>query len=254
MNLHLLLAAVFLLAGGACVCLFSWLKRVVPGSERTNRDMFFLCIGALGVFVIWQVVLFAMPIMESGTVFWGFTSWDIYTLAVMILVSLGSLYSTWKEKRRPLKMVYGLFAVGIATCTICYSIFAHGDSALNNESHEYADAAITSIISNWDMNELQKRASPEFRSATKDAALASMFTLFRTKLGTMKEYKRSQGKVDASRNVQGNNAVTATYSARATFDAGPAEIRISCVKHGDQWQILGFRVNTNVHSDVSTTR
>ncbi len=40
--------------------------------------------------------------------------------------------------------------------------------------------------------------------------------------------------------------VSAEYVASADFEAGPAEIKMSLIKHGDQWQILGIHVNSKV--------
>ena len=33
------------------------------------------------------------------------------------------------------------------------------------------------------------------------------------------------------------------------FETGPAEIKMSLIKHGDQWQLLGININSKVFLD-----
>jgi len=40
--------------------------------------------------------------------------------------------------------------------------------------------------------------------------------------------------------------ISAAYVAGADFANGPAEIRMSLIKHGDQWQLLGFHIDSKV--------
>jgi hypothetical protein len=37
---------------------------------------------------------------------------------------------------------------------------------------------------------------------------------------------------------------TADYDIKATFAKGDANIHVVLIKHGDNWQIMGFRVNS----------
>jgi hypothetical protein len=132
-----------------------------------------------------------------------------------------------------------LVIVGIAVITIV----AVKGSALDKESKQYADAAIPAIVSDWDIKELEQRTSPEFKSVLKDGDLEKLFGMFR-RLGKLKEFKGCKGASNISFTSEHGKVVSAAYVGSTEFEAGPAEIQLSLIKHGDQWQILGFRVNS----------
>jgi hypothetical protein len=45
---------------------------------------------------------------------------------------------------------------------------------------------------------------------------------------------------------QNGKVISAAYTGKAVFETGPAEINISLIKHGDQWQLLGLHINSKV--------
>jgi hypothetical protein len=47
-----------------------------------------------------------------------------------------------------------------------------------------------------------------------------------------------------SSTTQTGNRISADYDAEATFDKRKANIHLTLIKHGDQWQIMNFRVNS----------
>ena len=118
-------------------------------------------------------------------------------------------------------------------------------SRLDKESKQYADAAIAAIVSGWNKQDLVERASPEFMAATKDDDLNKLFALFR-RLGRLKKYKGSEGQANISVTTQHGKVITANYVAKAEFDAGKAKIKVNLIKHDDNWQILGFNVDSKV--------
>jgi hypothetical protein len=116
--------------------------------------------------------------------------------------------------------------------------------ALDKESRAYADAAISSIVSNWDVKQLERRASREFTSSIQPGDLDKIFDALR-KLGALKEYKGSEGQATISITTQNGKVITATYLGDADFERGSARIQIVLIQHDDQWQVLGFRVNSS---------
>ena len=40
--------------------------------------------------------------------------------------------------------------------------------------------------------------------------------------------------------------IRAVYTAKLIFAAGPADIKVTLIKHGDEWQIEGFDINSDV--------
>ena len=47
-----------------------------------------------------------------------------------------------------------------------------------------------------------------------------------------------------SATTQKGKTTSGQYTAKATFEKGEATIKLGLIKHGDQWQILRFNVNS----------
>jgi UDP-N-acetylmuramyl tripeptide synthase len=129
-----------------------------------------------------------------------------------------------------------LGAIGIAFVAV-------RGNALDKESKAYADAAVPAIITNWSEKELLDRASPEFKKAATQQQLDQMFRWF-SSLGRSQKCEPAQGQAIMSATTQAGKTITAHYTAKATFDKGEAAIKLALIKHGDQWQILGFHVDS----------
>jgi len=141
-----------------------------------------------------------------------------------------------------LMILGGIFLVLVIVVIAGVAILVTKGNELDNESKQYADAAIPAIISNWEIKELEQRASPEFTAVTKDADLEKLFIMYQ-RLGKLKEYKGCKGEANISVTPEHGIVISAVYVGNAEFDASLAEIKLSLIKHGDQWQILGFHVN-----------
>ncbi|MDA8423343.1 MAG: hypothetical protein M0Z89_08435 [Nitrospiraceae bacterium] len=112
---------------------------------------------------------------------------------------------------------------------------------LDKESKGYVDAALPAIITEWDISELQKRASPEFDASVDYDDLEDYFESLR-ELGKLEEYQGSTG--DSNITISpGGYEITADYTATADFEKGSVELQVSLIKHNGSWQILDFRVN-----------
>ena len=141
-------------------------------------------------------------------------------------------------------MIIGMFAVGCFVCVaIIIGIFAYFGTKYDASSKSYVDANVPAIIGNWSAGELEKRESDQFRNATSDDKLNELFGVF-NRLGPMKSYGGAKG--DANMNVTPGTGfqVTARYIVSATFQNGQAEVLVTLILVDDQWQILGFRVNS----------
>src|SRR5262249_40136959 len=87
--------------------------------------------------------------------------------------------------------------------------------------------------------ELLERASPEFKQSAPQQKLDELFHKL-SNLGRLRKCESAQGRAGMS--DQAGKQVEAEYLANATFDKGKAVIDLALIKHGDQWQILGFFV------------
>jgi hypothetical protein len=125
------------------------------------------------------------------------------------------------------------------------------NTALDKESKAYADAAIPAIVTKWSVKELLHRASPELKQLTKTDDLERTFRWF-SSLGGLQKCAPAQGQVWPADllaifvpvSPQSGKTITAHYTARSQFEKGEATITLVLIKHGDQWQICGFGVQS----------
>jgi hypothetical protein len=113
---------------------------------------------------------------------------------------------------------------------------------LDKESKAFVDVALPAIVAEWDVDEIQKRASPEFDNEVDYDDLEHDLGLLR-QLGKLVEYKGSKGEANITLSFQNGCEIAADYTATADFETGSADMQISLIKHGKQWQILDFRIN-----------
>ena len=117
-------------------------------------------------------------------------------------------------------------------------------SALDKESKAYADSAVPAIITTWSEKALLDRVSPEFKKATRVDQLDRFFLGYYNTLGRLQKCEPAQGQATMSLTSQTGGMTTGRYTAKATFEKGDATIKLSLIKHGDQWQIGGFYVDS----------
>ncbi len=111
----------------------------------------------------------------------------------------------------------------------------------DKESKAFVDTAVQAIATEWDIEELQKRASAEFNDEVDYESLAEDFITLQ-QLGKLVEYKGSTGDSNITLSLSGY-VITADYTATAEFEAGSAEMQVSLVRREGRWQILDFSVS-----------
>jgi hypothetical protein len=147
---------------------------------------------------------------------------------------------------RKVLMILGAIFVALAAIAVLgVAIVAVKGNGLDKESKQYADAAIRAIVSSWDIKEIQSRASPEFKAAVTDDDLEKLLKMFR-RLGKLTTYNGAKGQANMSITTHNGKVISAAYVASADFETGPAEIKLSLIKHGNQWQLLGVNINSKV--------
>lgn len=147
--------------------------------------------------------------------------------------------------KKTLMILGGIFAVAVVVIVGAIVFAAVKGPALDRESKQYAEATLPAIISQWDIQALQARTSPEFKAAVSDEVLEKLIRIYQ-KLGKLKEYKGTNGQANVSLTLQQGTVISARYIANADFEAGPATITLDLIKHGDQWQILSLRIDSKV--------
>lgn len=145
-----------------------------------------------------------------------------------------------------MRRVFTIFGIVCAVIVVLLAVaiawVALKGRRLDRESKAYADKAIVAIISNWNEQALLRRGSPELIKATAGGGLDGFFMYCR-RLGSMTAYHGARGQSNIMYTLNNGEVVTAAYVAEADFQHGRAEIRLSLIKHGGHWEILGFRVD-----------
>ena len=147
--------------------------------------------------------------------------------------------------KKVLMILGGVFVILAVFAVLGIVIVAVKGNALDKESKRFADTTIRAIVSQWDILEIQSRASPEFKAAVKDDDLEKLVRMFR-RLGKLNTYNGAKGQANLSVTTQHGKVISALYVGTADFETGPAEIKLSLIKHGNQWQLLGINVNSKV--------
>jgi hypothetical protein len=114
---------------------------------------------------------------------------------------------------------------------------------LDRSSKAYVDEAVPKIIATWSVDELLSRGSPGIRDTVDMERLRSVFGQL-SALGRMVSYDGAKGTARMAFTPSDGKVVGAVYVARATFEKGRAEIRISLVQLAGQWKIQNFSVSS----------
>ena len=70
-----------------------------------------------------------------------------------------------------------------------------------------------------------------------------LFRFFNS-LGRLRKCEPAQGQAIMSATSQSGRMTTGQYTAKATFEKGDATIKLLVIKHGNQWQIGGFNIDS----------
>ncbi len=136
-----------------------------------------------------------------------------------------------------------IFLALIVLGAIAIAFVAIRGNALDRESKAYADSAIPAIVSTWSEKALLDRASPEFKKVVTIDQLDRLFRWVRG-LGALQKCEPAQGQAVMSATTQTGKMTSAQYVAKASFAKGEAVIKLGLIKHGDQWQIVNFHVDS----------
>jgi len=144
-----------------------------------------------------------------------------------------------------------LLAIG-ALLAFTAAVMASVGSALDKESKAFVDAAVPAIVSGWDVGELRKRASEEFKNSVDIADLKRDFDILR-KIGALRVYKGSTGEAQIALSFANGVEISALYAASADCDEGAVDLQLSLIKQKGQWQILGIRITPRELPDDNNT-
>jgi len=140
------------------------------------------------------------------------------------------------------------FLAIIAGAVITVGVLFFEGKKLDRESKAFADNSVMAIVSDWSVEELRKRASPEFENEVDyDEIQEYMDSL--GELGKFVSYQGSNGESTITLSPRYGYEITAEYTGTANFEAGSAEIQVLLTKQEGQWQILDFRVSPQMFTE-----
>ncbi|MHC4149868.1 MAG: hypothetical protein ACYSR5_10335 [Planctomycetota bacterium] len=145
--------------------------------------------------------------------------------------------------KKTLMILGGIFASLIVIVVIAFSVLAVKGAVLDKESKAYVDKVTPIILTNLSKETLFKHASDELKNSASPEEFDKIFNWF-AKLGQFKEYKGSSGGVNISVTTARGKQITGRYQAQAEFENGPATIKITTIKKGDNWQVIGFHIDS----------
>ena len=141
-------------------------------------------------------------------------------------------------------LIMGAIFCGLIVLAIIGLVFtAIRGTRLDRESRSYADAALTAIVTDWNVDAFFARASPELLKLVSANDGDRLFHALH-QLGHLKHREALKGQATIYTVIGQPRRTTAHYETAAEFDNGEGRIKIDLIKHGDQWQILGFHIDS----------
>jgi tetratricopeptide (TPR) repeat protein len=132
----------------------------------------------------------------------------------------------------------------LVSCCSC-SLFTNEDS-LKKQAKAYVDRVLPGIVTSWDSKQLLWNSHPEFVKKTSAEQLDQFFFAF-MKLGSLKKYDESQGRVSISKLIlNGRTSLFCDYVTQLDFENGSAKISVRVVKEKGEWSIFSFFVESDL--------
>jgi hypothetical protein len=143
-----------------------------------------------------------------------------------------------------LKILGAVFLSLIVIVVIAAVILIPKSLWLNDDAVAYLEKNIPAIVEHWDAAELEKRSASEILTDESKVGLPRMFKWLET-LGNLKGLETPLGQIGTG-TLPGTpfNGTWGTYTIKAEFESGPAEIKVVLKRVGESWEILGFTVNS----------
>lgn len=140
----------------------------------------------------------------------------------------------------------GIFGVILVIAGIAAAILIPAALRLDKDATAYIKDAVPKIVTNWNIQEMVNRASPQLNSTVAShGGYDRLFEMFH-RLGAFKQLGAPKGSVGASAFTGQGAATLGNYTVPAEFEKGQATIQIQLRRFNDTWQINGFYVQSDV--------
>lgn len=150
--------------------------------------------------------------------------------------------------KKTLMILGAIFALVIVVGVIGFVFLSIKGTSLDKESKAYVDEVSPIILANLNRETLFQYASEDLKNSASTEEFDKIFSWL-SKLGQFQKYNGSQGQANISVTAKSGKKITGYYEAQAEFESGPAKIRITAIKEGNDWKILGFYINSMALAD-----
>lgn len=154
-----------------------------------------------------------------------------------------------------LRCLGAVFLALLVSLGIAAAVYVPKLWKLERTAIAYVESSVPLIVANWDPAEVTKRAAPEFLVPSIQEGLPVVFAEL-SRLGKLRSLRKPEGGVVVadfqmalSRSEfrvrtrdQRLGPLWAEFVADAEFEAGPAKVKMTLVRRGNEWRIIGFWV------------
>lgn len=145
---------------------------------------------------------------------------------------------------RFLNALGNLFLAGVVVAIVAAAYLIVRTQNLNEDASRYVDRAVRAMVDPWSHQEMIKRAAPEMLRRGGEKFFPELFTWYST-LGKLKALGKPAGRVGTGA-FPGTpiRGTWADFVVPAQFEAGPAEIKLTLKRTGEDWQIMNLQINS----------
>ena len=116
---------------------------------------------------------------------------------------------------------------------------------ISEDAQTFALESVKKLGTDWDIKELQKRASQDYKPTAASKVAEEFFAIAKTKLGALKSFPGFTKVVPDKTSTSEDGVITKiNFGGDAMFEKAAAGIEITVVKAGENWQISYFQVNS----------
>ena len=118
-------------------------------------------------------------------------------------------------------------------------------------AHSFADDTITAVGTDWDVDELLSRASPEMRSVATTAQFKEVTDLGKRSVGALVSATPAQCTLTQYTYTTAEGEVgQANCTATATHERGGVSYQLNLIYRDDAWKLLLFVFNAEITEDA----
>lgn len=113
------------------------------------------------------------------------------------------------------------------------------------QARAYVDDTIPRIAESWDAQILTQEAATEFHENASQEDIAKLCDTLAERLGPLRDYRGSRGRVKMSASTGGGIVVRGAYRAECAFANESAIIDVGIVRRNGDWGIVSFFVTSD---------